>query len=221
MTGAEIPLALAAMEGAGAAGAGAGLGFGAAAPAIGFGAGAGLGAEGLGAGLLGSALGPGAALTGAEIGNTAAAGAIPSTSGAPSALLQALGRMGPEQANILAEQNAGFGPTGMMQTLASANPGSAGFDALGRLTSFAQPVANRLGRGAAAYQKANTAMEAAGFGRQKPQQVPHAARPPMGGPPTLSSEIFGRQGQSQGQGGAGGIPPQLLQMLLQQMMRGR
>jgi hypothetical protein len=169
-------------------------------------------------------------LIGAEIGagGSAAAGlGLGGAGGASSALLQALGGMGPEQAGILAAQNAGFGPTGLAQTLASANPGSASFDALGRLTNFAQPVANRLGRGAAAYQKANAAMEAAGLGRPKPLAPPVPVRPPSGGPPTLSSEIFGRQGLLNPQvpsGGAlsngGRIPPQVLQMLLQQMMRG-
>jgi hypothetical protein len=214
MTGAEIPLALAAMEGAGAAGAG--LGFGSAAPALGFGAGAGLGAEGLGAGLLSSALGPSAALTGAELGNTAVGAAIPATSDASSALLQMLGRMGPEQANILAEQNAGFGPTGLTQTLASANPSNAGLGALGRITNFAQPVLNRLGRGADAYQRANAAMNLAGMG-QRPHAPPAPVPPPMGGPPTLSSAIFARNGPQGGQGG--GLPPEVIQMLLAQMMR--
>jgi hypothetical protein len=84
----------------------------------------------------------------------------------------------------------------------------------------AGPYASQLGKGLKAYQGANALM---GAGQPPPHAPPAPALPPMGGPPTLSSEIFARKGLLGGQGqsaGMGGIPPEVLMMLLQKMQQG-
>jgi hypothetical protein len=57
-----------------------------------------------------------------------------------------------------------------------------------------------------------------GQSNQGPHAPPAPVPPPMGGPPALSSAIFARNGPQGGQGG--GLPPEVIQMLLAQMMRG-
>ncbi len=171
--------------GAAAAGAGTGLGAGAASSAIP--AMAGTGAMDM----------TGAAGTGLL---SQAAAAPPATSGIGSAMLQSLGHMGPEQANILAEQNAAFGmqtPGATLQTLSAANPTINATMGQHGLLSKLGPVFKGMGA-------AQQAMGAFGG----PPQIQNLQKPPSMGqyPQQNASQIMAR---------AGMMSPEQLQRLKQ------
>jgi hypothetical protein len=95
----------------------------------------------------------------------------PETSGISSGLLQSFGQMGPEQANILAAQNEGFGLGGLNSTLQSANP-------------TYSAASNILGKGSDALGNYNKVQ--AGMNMMRPQQRPGPA--PVGRPPSMNQQ---------------------------------
>lgn len=192
---------------AGAAGAGA-LGAGAA------GAGA-AGAADAGA----SALGTGAMdMTGsAGTGLLGSQAATPATNGFASGLLQSMGHMGPEQANILADQNAAFGisaPAANMQTLDAANPTVNSLVGQHGVVTRAGDALSQMSKGM------QTAKAAGLFGA--PQPPSNLQRPPSmteQQPQQSSAQIMSGGGSlalppTAGQSPTAGISPQMLQQLL-------
>jgi hypothetical protein len=99
------------------------------------------------------------------------AASAPETSGMSSGLLQGLGHMGPEQANILAAQNEGFGLGGLNSTLQAANP------------SYSA-ASNMLGKGADALGNYNKVQ--AGMNMMRPQQSGGATT--VSKPPSMNQQ---------------------------------
>jgi hypothetical protein len=170
----------------------------------------GLGAAGMGplAGMLG-----GEAAAGAGAAGAAGAGAGIGE-GASSALLQGLGSMGPEQAGMLASQNAGFGADGLGMTLkaaSTAQPGVQGMlsnSAGGLLTAGTKaaggPMAAQVGMGLLNPQQQQRppmmAQRPMGGGEQAPMPLPYggSSNSMDGPPPGMSMQEWLRRKQMMG-----------------------
>lgn len=166
-TGAEIAAATAAAAGTAAS----------ATPAVAGGTAAAIGGAEASAPLISAGLE--AALSSATPLAAEGSGLLGESTGLSSSLLQSLGSMGPEQANILAAQNEGLGLSGLNSTLQSASP------------TYSQ-LSTGLGKGADALgqlQKAQTAM-----GMMQPQrQQATTQRPPSMNQPQVQplGSLFG------------------------------
>jgi hypothetical protein len=161
MTAAEYAAAMAAAEGAAAAGAGAGAAGAGAMTAAEYAAATGAASSG---GLLGAAT-----PTAAGFGE-----------GVSSGLLQAFGGMGPEQASILAQQNAGMGLGADQFTLSAANTAGGGNATLGAQTS---KTADAAYKGFQNYQKTQAALDSLA-----PKPAPVQQRPMQQQPQGLLSQ---------------------------------